>query len=103
MKTQHEKLMEDPEFRRIYAIEGLVADAPELVARLMAEARVNKAELARRLSKSRAYITQLLGGRVNMTVRTLAEVSYALGAEVKLDARPHAAVPARRHLRRGTR
>jgi hypothetical protein len=44
--------------------------------------------LARRLKKSRAWVTQLLGGNANMTVRTLAEVVYALDAEVKLHARP---------------
>lgn len=62
----------------------------------MAEAGVNKAELARRLGKSRAYVTQLLGGRANMTVRTLADVAYALDAEVKLDARPHTTSAARK-------
>lgn len=96
MKTQHEKLMEDPAFRKLYATEGLVTDAAELVARLMARAGVSKAELARRLGKSRAYLTQLLGGRTNMTVRTLAEVAYALGAEVRLDARPHERATIRR-------
>ena len=34
MKTRHEILMEDPEYRKLYAIEGLVTDAAELVARL---------------------------------------------------------------------
>ena len=87
MKTQHEKLMENPEYGKLFAMEGLVTDATELVARLMAEAGVNKAELARRLGTSRARVTQLLGGETNMTVRTLAELAFALGAEVKLDAR----------------
>ena len=86
MKTRHEILMEDPEYRRLYAIEGLVADAAELVARLMEEQRVNRAELARRLGKSRAWVTQLLSGRANMTIRTFAEVVFALGAAVELNA-----------------
>ena len=88
MKTRHEMLMEDPEYRRLYAIEGLIADAAELVARLMEEHGVNRAELARRLGKSRAWVTQLLSGKANMTFRTFAEVVYALGAEVKLAAQP---------------
>jgi len=86
MKTRHEVLMEDPEYRRLYAIEGLIADAAELVARLMEEQGVNKAELARRLGKSRAWVTQLLSGKANMTMRTFAEVVHALGAQVKLGA-----------------
>ncbi len=88
MKTQHEILMEDPEFRRLLSIEALVTEASEMIARLMAEQKVSKADLARRLNKSRAWVTQLLSGRANMTVRTLAEVAYALDAEVKLNAQP---------------
>jgi transcriptional regulator with XRE-family HTH domain len=88
MKTEHEVLMEDPEFRRLLAIEALVAESSEVIARLMAEQNVSKADLARRLNKSRAWVTQLLSGKANMTVRTLAEVVYALDAEVKLHAQP---------------
>ncbi len=58
------------------------------IARLMEERKVKKAELARRLGKSRAYVTQMLSGSANLTVRTLAEVAYALGVEVKLEAVP---------------
>jgi len=86
MKTRHEILMESPEYRRLYAIEGLVTDAAELVAQLMEEQGVTKAELACRLGKSRAWITQLLSGSANMTIRTFAELVYELGAEVKLSA-----------------
>jgi len=88
MKTQHEVLMEDPEFRRLLSIEALVAEASELIAKLMTEQHVSKADLARRLKKSRAWVTQLLSGKANMTVRTLAEVVYTLDAEVKLHAQP---------------
>ena len=70
MKTQHEILMEDPEFRKLLSIEALVAEASEVIARLMVEQKVSKADLARRLNKSRAWVTQLLSGSANMTVRT---------------------------------
>jgi len=88
MKTEHEVLMENPEFRRLLSIEALVAEASEAIAKLMAEQKVSKADLARRLNKSRAWVTQLLSGKANMTVRTLAEVVYTLDAEVKLHAQP---------------
>ena len=88
MKTQHASLMEDPEFRRLLSVEALVAEASEVIAGLMAEQNVSKADLARRLNKSRAWVTQLLSGKANMTVRTLAEVVYTLDAEVKLLAQP---------------
>lgn len=88
MKTRHEILMEDPEYRKLYAIEGLVTDAAELVARLMQEQGLNKAQLARRLGKSRAWVTHLLGGKANMTMRTFAEVIHLLGAQACLSTQP---------------
>ena len=84
MKTQHEVLMEDPEFRKLLFVETLVAEAAEVIAGLMAEKNVSKADLARRLNKSRAWVTQLLSGKANMTIRTLAEVVHALDADVKI-------------------
>lgn len=88
MKTQHAVLMEDPEFRRLLSVEALVAEASEMIAKLMDEQNISKADLARRLNKSRAWVTQLLSGNANMTVRTLAELAYTLEAEVKLQAQP---------------
>jgi antitoxin component HigA of HigAB toxin-antitoxin module len=93
MKTQHEVLMEDPEFQRLLSVEALVAKASEAIAKLMAEQNVSKADLARRLNKSRAWVTQLLSGKANMTVRTLAEVVYALDADVKLHTQPPSWMP----------
>ena len=86
MKTRHATLMEDPEFRKLLSVEALVAEASEVIASLMAQQNLSKADLARRLNKSRAWVTQLLSGKANMTVRTLAEVAYTLGAEVKIQA-----------------
>lgn len=88
MKTDHEVLMEDPEFRRLFAMEALAAEASELIARLMAERNLSKAELARKIGKSRSWITQLLSGKTNMTVCTLAEVVNAMDSEVRLNALP---------------
>lgn len=88
MKTQHELMMEDPAMRRLLSVEALTAEAAETIAKLMAEQGVSKADLARRLNKSRAWVTQLLSGRANVTVRTLAEVAFALDAELKLRAQP---------------
>jgi transcriptional regulator with XRE-family HTH domain len=95
MKTQHAILTEDPEFRRLVAVEALVAEASEVIAGLMAKQNLSKADLARRLNKSRAWVTQLLSGKANMTVRTLAEVAHTLGAEVTLQAQARSWTPGR--------
>jgi transcriptional regulator with XRE-family HTH domain len=86
MTTKHDELMLDPEYRKLYAVEGLIADTAQLIWDLMERRNMNQADLARLLNKTPAFVSQLLNGKANMTVRTLAEVVYALGATVKLSA-----------------
>ena len=100
MKTQYEILSADPEFRRLLAIEHLPFAATELIATRMAELNITKAELARRLNKSRAWVTQLLSGQTNMTLRTLADVAFALDTEVHLTSHAIALKSAARPVRR---
>ncbi len=45
----------------------------------MEDCGVTKAELAQRLGKSKARISQLLSGDSNMTIGTLADIAFALG------------------------
>lgn len=84
MMTKYDELMSNPEFRKEMAIESLVAAAAEAIAVLMEAQSLNKAEVARRLGKSRAWVTQLLNGKANMTIRTLAEVTFVLGGELTI-------------------
>lgn len=83
--TKYDELMSDPEFRKMLAVETLVVTASDVIARLMSAQNLSKADVARRLGKSRPWVTQLLNGKANVTVRTLAEVAFELGGEVKLD------------------
>jgi transcriptional regulator with XRE-family HTH domain len=48
----------------------------------MEEQKVSRAELARRLGTSRAYVTKLLGGNANFTLQTMTKVAMALEATV---------------------
>lgn len=84
MTTKHNELMRDPVFRQQLAVELLVAEAAELISQLMHEKGMSKADLARELKKSRAWVTQLLSGKNNLTIRTLAEVIHALGGKVEI-------------------
>ncbi len=86
MTTKHDELMLDPEFRKLYAIEGLIADTAQMISDLLERRNLKQADLARMLNKTPAFVSQLLNGKANMTVRTLAEVIFALGASVKVNA-----------------
>lgn len=95
MQSQFEILMQDAEFRKEFAVETFIAECTELLSRVMHEKQISKAELAARLGKSRAWATQLLSGGRNVTVRTLAEVAYELGVELRLESSPIAGAPER--------
>jgi len=81
-----EEYREDSEF----ILEELVLDVTEQICAAMAEQDIPRSELAQRLGVSRAYVTKLLNGHGNMTLRTLVEVAHALGGamNVSMSVRP---------------
>ena len=68
-----------------YWVAGLIHDFTEALARRMEEQGVSRAELARRLGTSQAYVTKVLRGNVNFTLATLVKLARAVEAEVRLD------------------
>lgn len=86
-KTYLDEMMESADARRIYQEERAILLVTEQVCQIMDEDGVTKADLANRLGRSRAYITQLLDGRANMTIRTIADVFFALGRSVDISSR----------------
>jgi transcriptional regulator with XRE-family HTH domain len=84
----HYKLIELFGDEREMAEEGLILDVSQQLFEVMEKDGVTKAELAKRLGCSKAYITKLLRGPSNMTLRKVAEVFHALGYVLKLKAAP---------------
>ena len=62
--------------------ERAILDLTELICEIMARTGVTRAELARRLGKTKGFITQLLDGRANMTIRTISDIFSALGCAI---------------------
>lgn len=82
-KSLLEKRVEaSAESKRVFAQEELILDAAEQIWDLMKAKGVRKARLAETLGRSAAYMTQLLNGSRNMTLRSLADVATALGGTV---------------------
>jgi transcriptional regulator with XRE-family HTH domain len=67
------------DYERLLAQERLILDATEAIVGLLEEQGVSRQELARRLGKSKGFVSQILSGERNMTLRTLADLGYALG------------------------
>jgi transcriptional regulator with XRE-family HTH domain len=65
-----------------YWVDGPITEFAEDIWRLMEEQKVSRAELARRLGTSRAYVTKLLGGNANFTLQTMTKVAMALGSTI---------------------
>lgn len=74
-------LDESPENQRLLAQEALILEVSEAIWTVLEKLEITKADLARALGTSKAYVTQLLDGRRNMTLRTLADVAFRLELE----------------------
>ena len=66
----------------------IVRGASEVIRALMEQQGVHKAELARRVGWSRAYVTQSLSGDRNMTLDTLGRFAGALNADAVIHLQP---------------
>jgi transcriptional regulator with XRE-family HTH domain len=64
--------------KKICLREDLIIDVTEDLLIALEDKGISKAELAKRLSKSKSFVTQTLSGVRNMTLRTLADFCYAL-------------------------
>lgn len=69
---------------REMACERLRFNITEDILLAMQDSGTSKADLAKKLGKSKAHISQLLDGGRNMTLKTLSDIAYALNSEVKV-------------------
>ncbi len=70
--------------RRLLREEELILEVTEAVSAVMQEEGISKARLAKRLGKTKGFISQLLSGGRNLTLRTLAGLVDALGYRVTI-------------------
>jgi transcriptional regulator with XRE-family HTH domain len=85
LTTYDEMVLEDlPGLRQ----EELILEVTEAMARALRSSGLTKAELAQRLGKSKGFVSQVLGGGRNLTLRTLADISGALGCKVQVQLKP---------------
>lgn len=80
-KTLVEKYVEKPEHMRLFQQERAIYEVTELLESTMRETGVSRSELARKLGRSKGWITQLLDGEANKTIRTVADAFAVLGCE----------------------
>lgn len=87
-RTEHERFLEKPEHQKVFDEEKLLVDVSILVAEIMEKQGVSRAQLAQRLGKSKAYVSQVLRGDANMTLRTVADLFSVLECNIEVNAAP---------------
>ncbi len=70
--------------RRLLRQEELILDVTEALCGAMEEKQMKKSELAIALGKSKGFVSQLLNGGRNLTLRTVADVADALHCRARL-------------------
>lgn len=105
-----EELYERAESQEEYWAAHAALEFTEEVARRLEEEGVSRAELARRMGTSPAYVTKILRGDVNFTLATMSKLARSLGsrlevrlAAAKATARSAAPAPADRRSPAGRR
>ncbi len=68
-----------------FAREELVYNVTEDILVALEDLEISKKELARRLGKSRSYVTQILSGARNMTLGSLSDICFAIGMTPKVN------------------
>jgi len=71
--------------RRLLREEQLIVEVAEKLVEMLVRENVSRTELGRRLGKSKGFISQILAGDKNLTLRTIADVCDALGYRPHLD------------------
>jgi transcriptional regulator with XRE-family HTH domain len=84
MKTILDEYLEDEEFRRLFAQEDLIMEVTETLCELLEKEKVSRKELAERLGKTKGFVSQLLNGGRNLTLRTVADILHVLGYKIAI-------------------
>lgn len=76
---------DDQERKKLVAQEKVLLTAAETIYQAMQERQVGKSELAGLVNKKPAFITRVLKGDHNLTLKTLAELATALNRQVVVE------------------
>ncbi len=90
-KSWVEQQLEDPLFRRELDMERASFEFVEQLDHLLEMQNLSRSDLARRLGKTSAHVTQSLRRGRNLTIKTMVEIADAVSHEVHVRLRQRAA------------
>lgn len=88
---RYKEFLEQPRDSVGYWAEGAILDFTDKLSEIMESQCVSRAELARRVDTSQAYITKVFGGQANFTVETMTKLALALGYRIRVHVAPKGA------------
>ena len=89
MQSWMKRLHSTEDGRMLLQQEDILIQVTEGISRLMNVQGVSKSELAERLNVSPAFITKLLRGSNNFTLRKMSDVFFKLGYAPNINIKPH--------------
>jgi len=96
--TSIENYIKQNQYTVDYQTELSIIDLNEKIIAKMEELKVNRAELANRLGVSKAFVTKVLNGNPNMTIKTIISIALALDCQLYHDIYPRGFKVARKPL-----
>jgi transcriptional regulator with XRE-family HTH domain len=87
-KKSFSQLLSEAKKRDAYWVARTISTFTEELHQLAGQGNITRAELARRLGTSPAYITKILRGNVNFTVDTMVRLARAVGGQLHLHMTP---------------
>lgn len=79
-----ESYLKDEQFARLLAQDEFILEMTETLCEILEKENISRQELAHRLGKSKGFISQLLNGGRNLTLRTIADICHVLGYKLKI-------------------
>jgi transcriptional regulator with XRE-family HTH domain len=83
-------MWEEARGRDTYWTECAIIEFTEELCRCMETQGITRADLARRMDVSPAFITKILRGNCNFTLETMTKLSRAVGSELRIHLEPQA-------------
>ncbi len=82
-KHLNEKL-KSPEFKEVYELERVKVALAQKIAEMRDEHNMTQSELAKRMSVSQQFISQIESGGSNLTLETLLKLAQSLNAGIMI-------------------
>jgi len=74
--------------RRLLRQEELILEVTELLSSALEARQMTKSDLAEKLGRSKGFVTQVLSGNRNLTLRTIADIADALDYRIRMVKEP---------------